>query len=187
MAWQAEMLSLSSASRSYTPHSLCTAMNSGIPSLDDLNPTPDEKRLSRIAAEIWGVSPVRCDDDGNAHPLLREIWVDNHDKKMQGKLGRLGVFGIFSTRLELTPEEGGWTPMHVADGAPVMWGGTYRYIEAVGLVYKNSDSEYTDLADALLMTLDFERNGTPMERPHKLGAGPAIDLESWRSEFTYFF
>lgn len=77
--------------------------------------------------------------------------------------------------------------MHVADGAPVLRGGTYRHIEAVGLVYENCDSQYDDLATALLKTLDYERNGTPKERPHKLGAGPAIDLESWRSEFTNFF
>lgn len=161
-------------------------MNNGTPTLDELDATPEEKRLSRIAADVWGVDPVRC-DDGHAHPLLREVWVDAQDKKIQGRLERFGVFGVVSTLPELTPEEGGWSPMHVADGAPVLRGGTYRHIEAVGLVYENCDSQYDDLATALLKTLDYERNGTPKERPHKLGAGPAIDLESWRSEFTDFF
>lgn len=153
--------------------------------LDDIDATPDEKRASQIAADFWGVNPVRF-DDGDAHPLLREVWIKREDKKMKGKLRRFGVLGYCTTLPNESVEEGGWTPVHLADGKPVMQGGRYRFVEDVGLVLENCETMYDDLPAALLKTLDFERNGTPKERPHRLGVGPAIDLEAWRSEFAAF-
>lgn len=172
-------------------------MSSRNTTLGDLDATPEEKRLSRIAADIWGVDPVRYGDDGHVYPLMRldNPDSDGHENLYRGRLGRIGVFGS-SDYPDCSIREGWWTPVYASDGKPVMQGGEYRYVEAAGLVYENCDSMYDDLPTALLKALDFEKNGTPRERPSMLGAGlqiepledePLMDLEEWRSRYSDFF
>jgi hypothetical protein len=160
-------------------------MSSSNTTLNDLDATPEEKKLSSIAANIWGISAVR-QDDGEARPLIalnNDLSVSGEDV-YQGRLGAIGIIGSDTTLPELSLKQGWWTPTLAEDGSLVMQGGEYIYAEGEGLIYTDCDSVYDRLPTALLKVLDFERNGTPRERPHELGAGPAIDLEAWRSEFT---
>jgi len=145
--------------------------------LDDLNPTPEEKKLSMIASEIWGIGPVR-QEDGEARPLiaLSDDLSLGQENVYRGRLRKIGIIGSDTDLPELSLEEGWWTPIRVSSGGAVMQGGNYKYLEGEGLVYEDFDSMADDLHTALLKVLDFERNGTPRERPHKLGAGPAVDL-----------
>jgi hypothetical protein len=156
--------------------------------LDDLDATPEEKKLSTIASKIWGIGPVR-QDDGEARPLValnNDLSVSGEDV-YQGRLGAIGIIGSDTKHPEVSLEEGWWSPTLAEHGSVVMQGGEYRYVEGEGLIYTDCDSVYDGLHTALLKVLDFERNGTPRERPNELDAGPAIDLDSWRSEFTVFF
>jgi len=163
-------------------------MNSDLPTLDDIDATPEEKKLSSIASNIWGIGPVR-QNDGEARPLIalnNDLSVSREDV-YQGRLGAIGIIGSDTVNPELSLEGGWWIPTHAEDGSFVMQGGEYIYAEGEGLIYTDCDSVYDRLHTALLKVLDFERNGTPRERPNELGAGPATDLESWRSEHTNFF
>jgi len=145
--------------------------------LDNIDTTPEEKKLSSIAANIWGISAVR-EDDGVTRPLiaLRDDLSLGRENVYKGRLGKIGIIGSDTELPELSLEEGWWTPIRVSSGGAVMQGGNYKYLEGEGLVYEDFDSMADDLHTALLKVLDFERNGTPRERPHKLGAGPAVDL-----------
>jgi hypothetical protein len=153
---------------------------SSTPILDDLNATPYEIRLSKIAADVWGIKPFR-EEDGEIRPLMKisDPGSDHTDNIYRARLGRFGIIG--SSDYPDAPIDGGWwSPIHTADGKTVIQGGEYRYFERVGLVYTGFDSKYDELPTALLKTLKYEEDGTPIEQPHRLGAGPAIDLDAWR-------
>lgn len=132
-------------------------MDNSKQSIEDLDVTLEEKRLSRIAAKIWGVDPVQHHDDGGERSL---VWLDRSEGKVfKASLGDYGVVGTSVLSKDEPLETDGWTPVHADEGLPVLQNGKYKY-DAYGdgeIVYEDGDHVYENMCTALVKALDFER------------------------------